>query len=169
MFPYATRKRKRNQHRRSSDLVGQGSFVVFPFVPFPFSGGIGKHSSSGYDRKLPEYTVLLQKIQPSPAPDSFPTFYQRFMHNNLARQSPTPHIHWEIAIFMQPPPLPKKLKNQKITIDDKVTILNFPAPNASPSDPKYYSTQITVSTVSKYIYSLRNRNQYFIIYPDTKK
>ena len=34
------------------------------FVHFPFSGGIGKRSSAGYDRKVPEYTEFLRKIQP---------------------------------------------------------------------------------------------------------
>ena len=33
-------------------------------VPFPFYGGIGKHSSAGYDRKVPEYTEFLQKYNP---------------------------------------------------------------------------------------------------------
>ena len=31
---------------------------------FPFYGGIGKHIYVGYDRKAPEYTEFLQKIQP---------------------------------------------------------------------------------------------------------
>ena len=39
--------------------------LAFLFVPFPFSGGIGKRSSAGYDRKVPEYTEFLRKIQPS--------------------------------------------------------------------------------------------------------
>ena len=34
-------------------------------VTFLFSGGIGKLSSAGYDKKVPEYTELLRKIQPS--------------------------------------------------------------------------------------------------------
>ena len=37
----------------------------FLFVPFPFSGGLGKSISSGYDRKVPEYTEFFRKIQPS--------------------------------------------------------------------------------------------------------
>ena len=34
-------------------------------ITFPFYGGIGKGSSSGYDRKVPEYIEFLRKIQPS--------------------------------------------------------------------------------------------------------
>ena len=32
----------------------------FLFVPFPFSGGIGKRSSAGYDKKVPEYMEFLR-------------------------------------------------------------------------------------------------------------
>ena len=32
---------------------------TFLFVPFLFYGGIGYHASSGYDRKVPEYTEFL--------------------------------------------------------------------------------------------------------------
>ena len=38
--------------------------LAFLFFPFLFSGGIGKCSSAGYDRKVPEYTEFLQNIQP---------------------------------------------------------------------------------------------------------
>ena len=41
-------------------LVETHSFGI-PFFPFPFSGGIGKHSSAGYDRKVQEYTEFLRK------------------------------------------------------------------------------------------------------------
>ena len=34
------------------------------FIPFPFSGGIGENISAGYDRKVPEHTEFLRKIQP---------------------------------------------------------------------------------------------------------
>ena len=43
--------------RSSVALVETHSFCI----PFPFSGGIGKRSSSGCDRKVPEYTEFLQK------------------------------------------------------------------------------------------------------------
>ena len=45
-------------------------------------------------------------------PELLPLFPQSLLHNNLARQSPTPHIHWEITIFMPPPPK-KNRKSQK--------------------------------------------------------
>ena len=44
-------------------LVETHSFGI-PFCYFPFSGGIRKRSSAGYDRKVPEYTEFLRKIQP---------------------------------------------------------------------------------------------------------
>ena len=40
-------------------------------------------------------------------PKLFPLFPQNITHNNLAWHSPTPHIHWEIAIFVPPAPPPK--------------------------------------------------------------
>ena len=36
--------------------------LAFLFVPFPFSGGIGKRRSAGYDRKVPEYTEFLRNF-----------------------------------------------------------------------------------------------------------
>ena len=50
-----------------------------------------------------------------------PLFNQRILPNHLSWQSPTPHIHWEIVIFMPSPPPPKQIEKTKITIDGKVT------------------------------------------------
>ena len=48
--------------RRSAVALVETHSFGFPFfVPFPFSGGIGKRSSAGYDRKVPEYTEFLRK------------------------------------------------------------------------------------------------------------
>ena len=49
--------------RSAVALVETHSFGV-PFFPFPFSGGIGKLISAGYDRKVLEYTEFLLTIQP---------------------------------------------------------------------------------------------------------
>ena len=35
--------------------------MAFLFINFQFSGGIGKHSSAGYDRRVPEYTEFLHE------------------------------------------------------------------------------------------------------------
>ena len=55
----------------------------------------------------------------------------------------------------------------KIPIDDKVTLHD--PPETSPAYPKDHSARIPGSIVSNSSYSLRNRNQYFKIVPDTKK
>ena len=46
-------------------IAGRDDFLLaFLFVTFPFSRCIGKRSSAGHDRKVPEYTESLLKIQP---------------------------------------------------------------------------------------------------------
>ena len=60
-------------------------------------------------------------------PTLFPLFPQRLLIDILDRQSPTTHIHWEIATFMPPPSPQNKIK---FTIDDKVTFHHPPAPDA---------------------------------------
>ena len=46
---------------RSYVALVETTFLWHYFFPFPFSGRIGKHSSSGYDRKVQEYTEFLRK------------------------------------------------------------------------------------------------------------
>ena len=53
---------------------------------------------------------LLSTIPLHPKP--FPMFLHVILWNYLDRQYPATHIHWEIAIFMPPLPLPKQ--NKKI-------------------------------------------------------
>ena len=65
-----------------------------------------------------------------------------------------------------PLPLPQK-KNQK-KIDNKVTLPDYPVPSAPTTSPIDASSQIPVSTVSNFPYSMRNHNQYFKIAPYTK-
>ena len=102
------------------------------------------------------------------APEFSPLFPQSLPHNTLSLQSLTTHNHQEIAIFMQPQPLPEKLENPKITIDDKVAFNYPPYPEASPVTKNKTSALFHVSTVSDSPYSLRNCNQYCKITSNTK-
>ena len=69
---------------------------------------------------------------------------------------------------MPPSPPPKKQKNQKITIDGKVTFHYPPAPGDSPAAPNNTSSQYPGCTASNSPYPLINRYQYFKTAPDTK-
>ena len=70
---------------------------------------------------------------------------------------------------MPPAPPQKKQKKPKITIGNKFTFCCTPVPDASTAAPNDTSAWLHVSTVSNYPYSLRNRDQYFNIAPDTPK
>ena len=113
---------------------------------------------------------LLSTTTPNPqTPAIFTLFTQRLTQNTLARQYPTPHIHWEIAIFMPPPlPLKKPRKSQKLQLMIKLIC-------TIPLSPKLHlplstiSPQIHGSTVSNSPNLLRNQNKYFKIVPDIIK
>ena len=84
-------------------------------------------------------------------------FPQRFLTYSLAQKYPTPHIHWEIEIFMPYPP-PQNKKREKIIIDDEVTFHHPPSPDAFTTVSLKDTAQYPVLTVSNFPYSLRNRN-----------
>ena len=100
--------------------------------------------------KLPSNDSLL--------PTLFKMFPQRLIPDPLSFQSPTYHIHWEIAIFIPPPPPPKNpRKIQKLQWTMKLLSTNPMHPSLHPLPPtmltpdslarQYPTTHIHLETV----------------------
>ena len=83
-----------------------------PHIHWKFAINMSKLLPTQKNRE--KLTIKLISTTPLP-PTRLPLFSQRLIHNTLARQFPTPHIHLEIANFIPPSPLPKKhRKSQKL-------------------------------------------------------
>ena len=95
--------------------------------------------------KIWKLTIHLLSTTSLP-PTLSPLFIQRLPHNNLAPQYPTPHIYWEIAVFIPPQPPQKPRKSQKLQLAIKL-LCTTPLPSTlhpllpTMLPPKYLARQ----------------------------